>query len=94
VKDIKHIKNGFYEGYVLDSRGLWARKTFFPDSWSREKVMGIIVEAFDNATIKRCDGGRINAVSKIYPELEILISFEPDGRVITAFPQMLVAVSV
>lgn len=41
-------KAGFYTADVIFNGKLYEGKTFFPSSWSQEKVISTIMEAYDN----------------------------------------------
>jgi Bacterial EndoU nuclease len=88
-------KNGVYEAVVeasFDKGKTWIQKTakkhtFFPDSWSKEKVVKEIASAFKEGRIKDVPEGFDFAGRS---ESGVLITgyLDDSGKIVSAFPQL------
>jgi len=84
-------KNGCYLADVIVDGSRIRDKTFFPQSWSREKVVNKIYEAYENfikngAIVKEERGGKylINGFTSEGIEVEMYITKK--GQIATAYP--------
>lgn len=84
-------KNGCYMADVFVGEKCIPGKTFFPQSWSREKVINKIYEAYDNfiksgaiPLLEKNGKYRVNAFTK--EGIEIEMHFTKNGQMATAYP--------
>lgn len=90
VNKVMH-DSGFYQADILVNGRLFKDKTFFPAHWSREKVVGIICEAYDNfikdgAKFIEVPGGKYRIDSYIQNGIDIRMFMTENGLVTSAYP--------
>lgn len=84
-------KNGCYMADILVDGSRVSGKTFFPQSWSREKVIGKIYEAYENfiksgAIIKKEAGGKYIISGFTNEGIEIEMYITKKAQITTAYP--------
>jgi Bacterial EndoU nuclease len=97
LNGLKKDEHGVYEATIeasFDGRKTWVQKTasshtFFPDGWSREKVVNEIASAFGSGRVKAPPGkpaGFFNGISESGVRIEGFV--DANGKIVTAYPVM------
>ncbi|MGC2310541.1 MAG: EndoU domain-containing protein [Candidatus Babeliaceae bacterium] len=91
VNNIKTLEHGFYTG-IASCCGFAKNKgfsSFFPQSWSLEKIAEKIVESFHNLDLKSITmrKGSIVVTGKIQEGRKIITAFK-DGIITTCYPKI------
>lgn len=79
---------GILKSDIMLNGKLYEGKTFFPSSWSREKVIHKIIEAtknIDSTPIKQWNNNW-KIIGKTIEGIKIEIIIKPSGEIITAYP--------
>ena len=76
-------KFGIYEA-IYEWKGLSKKSTFFPDQWSRDKVLKKVNEACNNIIVRQQNG----FIGKTTEGIEIQFWFNKDSTIASIYPYM------
>jgi hypothetical protein len=92
VKKTTITSEGFYEADIIINGVLKKNKTFFPQHWTREKVISKILEAYDDFIVKGaktfelCSDGKYEFEGLTSEGIKIQLYLTKNGQITSAYP--------